>query len=83
MSEGSSRFKVAWKKNTSSWVARPEYETSSHEHLKGLTCRALEVVGEGVDMSCHVPSKPLARNIAKFPAPVKAELIAAHKSRFK
>ncbi len=82
MSEGSARYKMAWKKQTASWVARPAYEASSTDHLQALVLRVLQVADKGIDVSAYKPSKPTAKNIAKKEAPEKSWLISRHKSRF-
>ncbi len=82
MAEGSDRFKMAWKKQTSSWVVRTTYEQSKSDHLKPLLCRVMQVASRTTDITPHLPQKPAAKNIAKEGAPNKSQMITKHKSRF-
>ena len=80
---GEKRFRMEWKKRTKSWVSWVAYQPTSHSRIDSLMVRALEVKQQDNLQSLPAIRKSAFKNIAKIPAPVKAEAIEKHVSRFK
>ena len=78
---GEARYKLCFPKANKRWVAKPINEKKSYQHLSGLLSEVVKRCEEGNAAAQPAPVR-LPRNIASEPAPLKADLIQQHRSRF-
>lgn len=78
---GEARYKMCFPKAHKRWVVKPISEKKSYNFLSGLLSEVIKRCEEGNAVAQPVPVQ-LPKNIASEPAPLKADLIQQHRSRF-
>ena len=78
---GETRYKLCFPKASKRWIVKPITEKKSYQYLSGLLSEVIKRCEEGNAAAQPVPAR-LLRNIASEPAPLKADLIQQHRSRF-
>ncbi|XP_078352898.1 uncharacterized protein LOC144637699 [Oculina patagonica] len=78
---GEARYKLCFPKANKRWVVKPITEKKSYHYLSDLLSQVIKRCEEGNAAAQPVPVH-LPRNIASKPAPLKADLIQQHRSRF-
>ena len=63
------------------WVVKPISEKKSYNYLSNLISEVIKRCEEGNAVAQPLPVQ-LPKNIASEPAPLKADLIQQHRSRF-
>ena len=78
---GETRYKLCFPKANKRWVVKPINEKKSFQYLSGLLS---EVVKRVELANAVIPAMPvhLPKNIASKPAPIVADAIKQHRSRF-
>ena len=78
---GEARYKLCFPKANKRWVVKPINEKKSFQYLSGLLS---EVVKRVELRNAVIPAIPvhLPKNIASKPAPIVADAIKQHRSRF-
>ena len=79
--EGELRYKLAFPKSHKRWVVKPIKVAKSHGYLSEMVKDVIKSCEDG-GTSTTQEHPNLPRNIASAPRPSKADLIAAHRSRF-
>ena len=78
---GEARYKMCFPKAHKRWVVKPISEKKSYHHLSGMISEVIKRCEEGNAVAQPLPVQ-LPKNIASEPAPLKADLIQQHRSRF-
>ena len=78
---GEARYKLCFPKANKRWVVKPINEKKSFQYLSGLLSEVVKRVELG---NAVIPAMPvhLPKNIASKPAPIVADAIKQHRSRF-
>ena len=78
---GQARYKMCFPKAHERWVVKPITEKKSYNYLSNLISEVIKRCEEGNAIAQPLPVQ-LPKNIASEPAPLKADLIQQHRSRF-
>ena len=78
---GQARYKMCFPKAHKRWVVKPITEKKSYNYLSNLISEVIKRCEEGNAIAQPLPVQ-LPKNIASEPAPLKADLIQQHRSRF-
>ena len=79
--EGEARYKLCFPKANKRWVVKPISEKKSFQYLSGLLSEVVKRVELGNAVAPPMPVR-LPKNIASKPAPIMADAIKQHRSRF-
>ena len=78
---GEARYKLCFPKANKRWVVKPISEKKSFQYLSGLLSEVVKRVELGNAVATLMPVR-LPKNIASKPAPIMADAIKQHRSRF-
>ena len=78
---GEARYKMCFPKAHKRWVVKPISEKKSYNYLSNMISEVIKRCEEGNAVAQPLPVQ-LPKNIASEPAPLKADLIQQHWSRF-